>query len=63
MTWFLAASCVLAGERRALLGDRAGAVDVVDDVELVAGAGQLVQAADDDRRRSGRPPGSARRGR
>ena len=44
------ASCVLAGQERALLGDGAGAVDVVDDEELVAGDGQLAQAADDDRR-------------
>ena len=43
------ASSLLAGKQGALLGDVAGAVGVVDDEELVAGGGQLAQAADDDR--------------
>src|SRR5688572_26844701 len=40
----------LAGQRRTFFGDLAGAVDVVEDVEPIARAGEDVQPADDDRR-------------
>ncbi len=44
----------LTRERAPLLGDGLGAIDIFDDVKLVARVGQLVQTADDDRQLTGR---------